>query len=97
MPPPSPQSNRREEGLLSSITPKKSKKIIPAPIPLLEWVSSAPQSFKTPGSLIGLASMVSGSGRKETNHRDVSRHSLLPALEDFLRNQEPARKHHPGF
>ena len=89
MPPPSPQSTRHEEGLLSSITPEESKKILPAPIPLFEWVSRAPYSFGTAGSLIDFASMVSESGREETNHRDVSRSSLFSASEDLLeiRNQ----------
>jgi len=53
MPPPSTQSNRREEELLSNITPEESKKILPALIPLFAWVSRASYSFETPGSLIG--------------------------------------------
>ena len=83
MPPPSPQSTRHEEGLSSSITPEESEKILTAPIPLFKWVSRARYSLETPGRLIGLASMVSESGREETNHRDVSRSSLFSASEDF--------------
>ena len=63
MPPPSPQSTRHEEGLLSSITPGESKKFLPAPIPLFEWVYRAPYSFGTAG-VSGASSMVSESGRR---------------------------------